>query len=88
MMDEMYFVYLIECKDGSLYTGITTDVARRFREHKSGIGGHYTSAKKAVRVVYTEQRPNRSSASKREAEIKSWRREKKLGLIQQAGNDA
>ena len=81
MMCEMYFVYLIECKDDSLYTGITTDVARRFREHKSGIGGHYTSAKKAVRVVYTEQRPDRSSASKREAEIKSWPREKKLNLI-------
>jgi len=77
----MYFVYLIECKDGSLYTGITTDVKRRFAEHKSGLGGHYTSAKEVVRVVYTEQHPNRSSASKREAEIKSWPREKKLALI-------
>lgn len=78
----MYFVYLIECKDGSLYTGITTDVERRFKEHKSGSGGHYTSAKEAVKVVYTEQRPDRSSALKREAEIKSWPREKKLDLIQ------
>lgn len=77
----MYFVYLIECKDGSLYTGITTDVERRFKEHKSGIGGHYTSAKKVVKVVYTEQCSDRSSASKREAEIKSWPREKKLDLI-------
>jgi putative endonuclease len=77
----MYFVYLLECKDGSLYTGVTTNVERRFAEHKSGIGGHYTSSKKVVRIVYTEQHPNRSSALKREAEIKSWRREKKLALF-------
>lgn len=81
MMSEMYFVYLIECKDGSLYTGITTDVERRLAEHKAGIGGHYTRAKQAVKVVYTEQRLDRSSASKREAEIKSWPRNKKLDLI-------
>ena len=44
----MYFVYLIECKDKSIYTGITTDVDRRFNEHKNKIGGHYTSSKKVV----------------------------------------
>ena len=77
----MYFVYILKCKDGSLYTGITTNVERRFAEHKSGVGGRYTSAKEAVKVVYTEQHPNRSSASKRESEIKSWRRKKKLALI-------
>lgn len=77
----MYFVYIMECKDGSLYTGITTNVKRRFAEHKSGIGGHYTRSKKVVRIVHTEQYPNRSSASKRESEIKSWRRGKKLALI-------
>jgi len=80
-MSDMYFVYLLECKDGSLYTGITTNVERRFAEHQSGTGGHYTSAKEVIKVVYTEPHPDRSSASKREAEIKSWRREKKLGLI-------
>lgn len=77
----MYFVYLLECKDGSLYTGITTDVERRFAEHKNGTGGHYTNAKKVRRIVYTERRSNRSSASKRESEIKGWRRERKLALI-------
>lgn len=77
----MYFLYLMECKDGSLYTGITTNIERRFVEHKSGIGGHYTSAKQVVKVVYTEQYPDRSSASKRESEIKGWRRGKKLGLL-------
>lgn len=78
----MYFVYLLECKNKSIYTGITTDVARRFSEHKNGIGGHYTRSQKPVRVVYTEEYPDRSSALKREAHIKGWTRQKKLDLIQ------
>ncbi|MBY0473193.1 GIY-YIG nuclease family protein [Patescibacteria group bacterium] len=77
----MYYVYILECKNGSLYTGITTDVTRRFNEHKTGVGGHYTRAKGAKKMVYIEEQPDRSSASKREAEIKSWRREKKLCLF-------
>lgn len=76
-----YFVYLLECEDGSLYTGVTTDVERRFAEHKKGIGSHFTKAKKAKRIVYTEKQPNRSAAQKREAEIKKWPRAKKLTLI-------
>ena len=78
----MYLVYILECGDKSLYTGITTDLKRRFAEHKAGEGGHYTSAKGVVKIVYTEQHPDRSSASKREAEIKSWPRKKKLSLLQ------
>jgi putative endonuclease len=77
-----YFVYILECEDGSLYTGITTDVERRFAEHKSGIGSNFTRAKKAKRIVYTKQYPGRSSASKREAEIKAWPRARKLTLIE------
>lgn len=77
----MYFVYIIECSDKSLYTGITTDIQRRFNEHKNKTGGHYTSSKDVVRVVYTEQHPDRSSASKREMQIKSWSRKKKLDFI-------
>lgn len=77
----VYVVYLLECEDGSLYTGITTDVERRFAEHKKGIGSHFTKAKKAKRIVYTEQHTNRSSALKREAEIKKWPRSKKLRLF-------
>jgi putative endonuclease len=75
-----YFVYLLECGDGSLYTGVTTDVKRRFAEHKSGVGSSFTRAKVAKRIVYTEQHPDRSSAQKREAEIKRWPRTKKLSL--------
>jgi len=77
----MYFVYIIECKDKSLYTGITNDLDRRFSEHKNGTGGHYTSSKEVVRIVYTEQHPDRSSALKREAQIKGWKKEKKLALF-------
>ena len=75
-----YFVYLLLCKDGSIYTGITTDVGRRFSEHRAGAGGHYTRSRKAKKILYTERHPHRSAASKREAEIKSWPREKKLRL--------
>ena len=77
----MYYVYLIECEDKTLYTGITTDVARRFNEHKTGIGGHYTKSKQVVRVLYTEKYLTKSEALKREAQIKGWRREKKLSLF-------
>ena len=81
IMHVMYFVYITECKDGSLYTGITTNVERRFAEHKSGTGGHYTRSKEVVKIMHTERHPNRSSASKRESEIKGWTRQKKLNLI-------
>ncbi|TSC64424.1 MAG: Excinuclease ABC subunit C domain-containing protein [Parcubacteria group bacterium Gr01-1014_91] len=76
-----YFVYILECGDGSLYTGITTDVKRRFSEHKSGTGSNFTRARGAKRIVYTEKQPNRSSAQKREAEIKRLPRGEKLALI-------
>jgi putative endonuclease len=77
----MYFVYILECEDGSYYTGVTTDVARRFTEHVNGTGGHYTRARKPVRIVYTEEQPDRSSAQKREAQIKRWPRAEKLKLV-------
>ena len=77
----MYFVYIILCDDKSLYTGITTDLKRRFIEHQSGKGGHYTRSRKVIKYVFTEEQPNRSSALKREAEIKGWKKEQKLKLI-------
>jgi putative endonuclease len=77
----MYFVYLLECADGSLYTGITTDLMRRLEEHKAGTGGHYTKARGAKRMVYTESHPDRSSASKREVAIKKLSRTAKERLI-------
>ncbi|MEK7120359.1 MAG: GIY-YIG nuclease family protein, partial [Patescibacteria group bacterium] len=69
----MYFVYLIECGDKSIYTGITTDVKRRFDEHKNGTGGHYTRSRGVIKVLYAEKCKNRSRALKREAQIKKLR---------------
>ena len=77
----MYYLYVLQCKDKSLYTGITTDVRRRFEEHARKIGGHYTRSHKPEKIVYTETLPTRSAALKREAEIKKWRREKKLAFL-------
>jgi putative endonuclease len=80
----MYYVYLLECSDQSIYTGITTDIDRRLKEHqeaKTGKGANYTSAKGAVKIVYSEEHPDRSSATKREAEIKKMSRQEKLELI-------
>ncbi len=79
----MYFVYILKCKDDSLYTGITTDLARRLEEHIAGRGAKYTRGKKAAVIVYSERKRNRSSASKREAEIKSWTRAQKIAFISQ-----
>lgn len=76
-----YFVYIIECTNKALYTGITNDLKRRFEEHKRGEGCRYTAYNPAVKLRYSEKRRTRSSALKREAEIKSWPRAKKLGLI-------
>lgn len=70
----------MECKGGTLYTGMTKDLERRFKEHLSG-KSRYTSYNQPVCLVYKEEYPTRSEAAKREAEIKSWTRVRKLALI-------
>lgn len=77
----MYFVYILECADNTLYTGITTDLAKRMEKHAAGTGAAYTRARKPKKIVYSEQASDRSSALRREAEIKRWARAKKLDLI-------
>jgi len=79
----MWHVYMIKCSDGSLYTGITTDIRRRIDEHNAGKAASYTRVRRPVRLVHNESRSNRSRALKREAEIKSWPRDKKLALIKE-----
>jgi len=77
-----WYVYIIQATDGSLYTGITTDIQRRFNEHLSGKqGAKYFQGRTPQKIVYVEDGHNRSSASKREAEIKKLRREQKLQLV-------
>jgi len=80
----VYFVYLLECKDGSIYTGITTDIVRRFSQHQRGTGSHFTRARKAKRIIYTEKHIDRSEAQKCEAIIKKFSHKKKLDLAAQA----
>jgi len=77
----MYFVYILACADGSLYTGITNNLSKRLQAHKNGTASNYTRARKALNIVYSEKHPDKSSALKREAEIKKWSREKKEILI-------
>lgn len=77
----MYYIYILECKDRTLYTGITIDVQRRFKEHSLGKGGAYTRSRKAKRVLYTEKFKTRSGALKREYEVKNFSRNKKLALF-------
>ena len=75
-------IYIIEASDASLYTGITTDIERRFDEHLQGSrGARYFSGRAPVRVVYREHGHSRSSASRREAEIKKLSRRDKERLI-------
>jgi len=77
----MYYVYLIQCKGGSIYTGVTNNLERRFQEHANKIGGHYTRAHKVEKILHFEKYHTRSDALKREAKIKGWPRKKKLNLI-------
>ena len=77
-----WFVYIIEASDKSLYTGITTDIERRFQEHLNGTGAKYFHGRKPVKVVYLEDYDNRSGASVREAQIKKLTKIKKQKLIE------
>lgn len=76
-----HFVYIVECSDGSLYTGYTTDVERRVNEHNNGTGAKYTRGRTPVSLVHTEQFDTRSDAMSREYEIKQFSRSKKESLI-------
>ncbi len=79
-----YFVYILKCSDGTLYTGITNDIDKRLYEHNnSDKGAKYTKVRRPVELVYKEDSDDRSSASKREYIIKKLSREEKLSLIRQ-----
>ncbi len=79
----MWYVYMLACADGSLYTGTATDVDRRFAVHKSGRGAKYTRAHPPVAVVYREACGDKGAALRREAAIKKLPRTKKLELTEE-----
>ena len=77
----MPFVYIVECADGSLYTGWSVDVEARVKAHNAGRGARYTKTHRPVKLVYAERQRTRKAAMKREATIKKWPRKRKLLLI-------
>lgn len=76
-----YFVYMLVCEDGSFYLGSTDNVDKRFQAHVGGKGASYTRSHKPVKVVYQEELPDKSSALRREYELKQLSRSKKKQLI-------
>ena len=82
-MPVMWYTYIIECKNGTFYTGITTDITRRIKQHNTGQGSKYVKRYGGVPVTlrYIEDQPNRSEASKRECAIKKLTRKEKEQLI-------
>lgn len=76
------FVYMLRCKDGSLYTGWTNDLEHRLAMHNSGRGAKYTRGRGSLELVYSEELPDKEAALRRECAIKKLRREQKLALLQ------
>jgi putative endonuclease len=78
----MYYVYILECADSTLYTGITTDLERRVEEHNSSLlGAKYTRGRRPVKLVYSEQYETRSEATREEMRLKKLSRDQKIKLL-------
>ena len=80
-----FYCYILECSDGTFYTGWSSDPERRLRQHNRGTGARYTRSRRPVRLVYVEELPDKSAALKRERAIKTLGRLKKLKLIGEKG---
>ena len=80
-MEKQWVLYILECRDGTLYTGITDDLERRIKAHNSGKGAKYTRGRGPLLLRYQEPCPDKSSALRREREIKALSRKAKLELI-------
>ncbi len=84
----MAFTYILECADGTLYTGWTEDLARRVRAHNAGRGARYTRGRRPVRLVYWEAQPSRNAAQRREAALRRLSRAQKQQLIHAFGGES
>jgi predicted GIY-YIG superfamily endonuclease len=78
-------VYIVQCADGTLYTGIALDLPARVAAHNAGTGARYTRSRLPVQLVYREPQPDRSAASRREYQIKQLPLASKLALLQSSG---
>ena len=76
-----WFIYILRCGNGDLYTGLTTNLERRLHEHQSGKGGWFTKTTQPVKLVYHEIYDSRDEARQRDTQLKGWSRRKKLALI-------
>lgn len=77
-----HYVYILRCRNGACYTGYTTDLAGRIEKHRAGLGGKFTRAFGVEALLHCETYATKSEALRREAEIKSWPRAKKMELVQ------
>ncbi|MEI7578536.1 MAG: GIY-YIG nuclease family protein [bacterium] len=77
----MYYLYLLLCADNSLYTGITDDIKNRLAVHQSGKGSKYVRSRLPVKLIYQEEQSDKSTALKRELEVKSWSRTEKIARL-------
>lgn len=77
----MWFVYVILCQDNSLYTGYTNNLQKRFETHQKGKGAIYTRSHKPLKIVYSQKFTSKITALKREREIKSWSRTRKINEL-------
>jgi predicted GIY-YIG superfamily endonuclease len=84
MPETVWYVYVLRCADGSLYTGVTTDLARRHRQHDAGTAARYTRGRRPTTLVYHEACAGRGAALRREAAIKALTRAAKERLIRRA----
>ena len=78
---KQWFVYMLECADGSLYTGVSNDLASRIDKHNAGKGAKYTRSRLPVKLVYSETAPDRGEALKKEIKMKQLSRVEKLELL-------
>lgn len=84
----MYYLYILQCRDGTLYTGITTDVGRRYDEHRRKVGARYTRSRGVRRLLYIEEAGTKGQALRREVEVKRLRRAAKMELIERTKSPA
>ena len=82
---EPWYLYILECNDGSFYTGVAKDVARRFKMHESGKASRYTRTHLPVKLIYQEKCKSRTQALVRECAVKTFPKKKKLALVEMGG---
>ena len=81
-MEGKWYLYILRCGDGTLYTGVTNDVEKRLTAHRAGKGAKYTRGRGPLELVYREELPDHSAALKRELAVKALKREDKLALME------